>query len=150
VLLPGIGRRSRRGLSERNERMAQQIEHAVATDELRERQEELIGLELDMFCEWCDRVARMEVDPVRGVLQRLTTIGMASDLFQIDRRITLLQRAEEMVVDQLDAEELIERQAAGCLTLHMCEYWLAVRPKEVPTVNGYPVWLAGTLADVAG
>jgi hypothetical protein len=130
--------------------MAQQIERAVDTDELRERQDELIGLEIEMFSEWCDRVARMEVEPVRGLLQRMTTIGMASDLFQIDRRITLLQRAEEMVVDQLDAEQLIERQEAGCLTLHMCEYWLMRRPKEVPTVNGYPLWLGATLVDLAG
>ncbi len=130
--------------------MAEQINRPVDTDELCERQDELIGLEIQMFSEWCDRVARMEVDPVRGLLQRLTTIGMASDLFQIDRRITLLRRAEEMVVDQLDAEELIERQEAGCLTLHMCEYWLSRRPKEVPTVNGYPVWLAASLVDIPG
>jgi hypothetical protein len=130
--------------------MAQQIDRRVDSDELRERQDELIGLEIQMFSQWCDRVAGMEVEPVRGLLQRLTTIGMTSDLFQIDRRITLLRRAEEMAVDQLDAEELIERQKAGCLTLHMCEYWLARRPKEVPTVNGYPVWLATSLVDVAG
>jgi hypothetical protein len=116
--------------------------------ELRERQDQLIALDATEFSAWCDLVATMDVDPVIGLLQRLIKTGMATDLFQIDRRITLLRRAEEMVVDQLDREQLIERLHAKALTLHMCEYWLLRRPMEVPTMNGYPIWLAATLVDV--
>ena len=71
------------------------------------------------------------------------------ELFRLDPRVTALRRAEEMVVDQLDREQLQTRLTEGRLTAHMCDYWLRRRPKEVPRINGMPLWLAVFSADVA-
>jgi hypothetical protein len=53
-----------------------------------------------------------------------------------------------MVVDQLDREDLEARLRQGRLTGHMCDYWEARRPKEVPRLNGLPIWVAARLVDV--
>ncbi len=92
----------------------------------------------------------MRRDPVPGLLERLRLESAAGELFRVDPRITALRRAEEMVVDQLDREQLIARLRQGRLTRHMCDYWLRRRPKEVPRINGLPLWLAVFSADIAG
>jgi hypothetical protein len=116
--------------------------------ELRRRQDELIALEEEAFLDWCDDVAALRVDSVIGLLQRLERLAFGGAAFQIDRRVEALQRAEEMVVDQLDREQLVQRLHEKRMTMRMCEYWLSRRRREVPTVNGYPLWLAATLVDV--
>jgi hypothetical protein len=100
------------------------------------------------FDRWCDRLMCQEVEPVIGLLQRMQGLSPARVGFGLDHRVESLRRAEEVLVDQLDRVGLIERLLAKCMTKHMCDYWLTRRPHEVPTVNGYPVWLAATLIDV--
>jgi len=90
----------------------------------------------------------MRREPVPGLLERLRREGVRGELFRLDPRITELRRAEEMVVDQLDREDLVGRLRQGRLTRHMCDYWEARRPREVPRLNGLPIWVAARLVDV--
>jgi hypothetical protein len=94
-------------------------------------------------------VAAMRRDSVPGLLERLRSEARGGEVFRVDPRVTALRRAEEMVVDRLDREELQSRLTQGRLTAHMCDYWLRRRPKEVPRINGLPLWLAVFSADVA-
>ena len=126
------------------------------TDELRERvrevravQSALLALSETQFQRFCWDVATMRRDSVPGLLERLRSEGRGGEIFRVDPRLTALRRAEEMVVDQLDREELQTRLRQGRLTAHMCDYWLRRRPKEVPRINGLPLWLAVFSADVA-
>ena len=131
--------------------MAQRVE----ADQLHERlarlrgeQNALLALSPARFREFCWDVATMRREPVPGLLERLRREAIAGELFRVDPRVTELRRAEEMVVDQLDREELVARLRRGSLTAHMCDYWEARRPKEVPRLNGLPIWIAARLVDV--
>jgi hypothetical protein len=126
------------------------------TDELRERVREvqavqsgLLALSETQFQRFCWDVATMRRDSVPGLLERLRRQSTGGELFRLDPRVTALRRAEEMVVDQLDREQLQARLTEGRLTAHMCDYWLRRRPKEIPRINGLPLWLAVFSADVA-
>ena len=126
------------------------------TEQLRERvrrvralQSALLALPETQFERFCREVAAMRRDPVPGLLERLRREGNGGEVFRVDPRVTALRRAEEMVVDQLDREQLQTRLTQGRLTAHMCDYWLRRRPKEVPRINGLPLWLAVFSADVA-
>ena len=126
------------------------------TERLRERLREvravqsgLLALSETEFRRFCWDVATMRRDSVPGLLDRLRRESVVGELFRVDPRVTALRRAEEMVVDQLDREQLQSRLSEGRLTAHMCDYWLRRRPKEVPRINGMPLWLAVFSADVA-
>ena len=126
------------------------------TEELRERVREvravqsgLLALSETQFQRFCWDVATMRRDSVPGLLERLRRESAGGELFRLDPRVTALRRAEEMVVDQLEREQLQTRLTEGGLTAHMCDYWLRRRPKEVPRINGMPLWLAVFSADVA-
>jgi hypothetical protein len=128
----------------------------AGTEQLRERVREvralqsgLLALSETQFERFCGDVAAMRRDPVPGLLERLRREGSGGEVFRVDPRVTALRRAEEMVVDQLDREELQTRLTQGRLTAHMCDYWLRRRPREVPRINGLPLWLAVFSADVA-
>ena len=112
-------------------------------------QSALLALSETQFQRFCWDVATMRRDSVPGLLERLRSEGRGGEIFRVDPRVTALRRAEEMVVDQLDREELQTRLRQGRLTAHMCDYWLRRRPKEVPRINGMPLWLAVFSADVA-
>jgi hypothetical protein len=117
--------------------------------EVRALQSALLGLSEQQFERFCREVAAMRRDPVPGLLERLRSEARGGEVFRVDPRVTALRRAEEMVVDQLDREQLQSRLTQGRLTAHMCDYWLRRRPKEVPRINGLPLWLAVFSADVA-
>ncbi len=118
--------------------------------QVRRDQDELLNLPEAEFRKVCWDIAAMRREPVSGLLERLRLESAAGELFRVDPRITALRRAEQMVVDQLDREQLILRLRQGRLTRHMCDYWLRRRPKEVPRINGMPLWLAVFSADIAG
>jgi hypothetical protein len=127
------------------------------TDELRERvrqvraaQTELLGLSHAQFERFCWDVAELRRDSIPGLLQRLRRESAGGELFRVDRRLGMLRRAEEAVVDQLDREQLVTRLRQGRLTSHMCDHWERTRPKEVPRVDGLPVWRAAFSVDVVG
>jgi hypothetical protein len=115
---------------------------------LRGEQKALLALSSASFRQFCWDVAAMRREPVPGLLERLRREGDGGELFRLDPRITELRRAEEMVVDQLDREDLVARLRQGRLTRHMCDYWEARRPREVPRLNGLPIWVAARLVDV--
>jgi hypothetical protein len=115
---------------------------------LRGEQKALLALSPAGFRAFCWDVAAMRREPVPGLLERLRREAVGGELFRLDPRITELRRAEEMVVDQLDHEELVARLRQGRLTRHMCDYWEARRPREVPRLNGLPIWVAARLVDV--
>ena len=71
----------------------------------------------------------MRRDSVPGLLERLRRESARGELFRLDPRVTALRRAEEMVVDQLDREQLQTRLTEGRLTAHMCDYWLRRAPQ---------------------
>jgi hypothetical protein len=125
---------------------AEQLRERLAR--LRGEQNALLALPPARFREFCWDVAKMRRESVLGLLQRLRRGAVGGGLFTVDPRVTELRRAEEMVVDQLDREELEARLRAGRLTGHMCDYWEARRPKEVPRLNGLPIWVAARLVDV--
>jgi hypothetical protein len=125
---------------------AEQLRERLAR--LRGEQNGLLALPPARFREFCWDVAAMRREPVQGLLQRLRREAVGGGLFSVDPRVTELRRAEEMVVDQLDREELVARLRQGRLTGHMCDYWEARRPKEVPRLNGLPIWVAARLVDV--
>jgi hypothetical protein len=132
--------------------MAERIDAERRREQLarvRGEQNALLRLSHSEFRQFCHEVATMRRDPVPGLLQRLRRERFAGGVFGVDPRITDLRRAEEMVVDQLDREQLVRWLDQGRLTRHMCDYWLRRRPKEVPRINGLPVWLAVFSADVA-
>ena len=132
--------------------MAQRVEAERLREQLarvRGEQNGLLGLPEREFRRFCDDVATIRRDPVPGLLERLRRESLAGEFFGVDPRITDLRRAEEMVVDQLDREQLVRWLDQGRLTRHMCDYWLRRRPKEVPRINGLPLWLAVFSADVA-
>ena len=127
------------------------------TDKGRERvrnlhaeQDYLLELPERKFDAFCWDIATMRRDPVHGLLGRLRAKSTAGELFRVDPRITMLRRAEEAVVDQLEREQLIGRLRDARLTSHMCDYWLRRRPREVPRINGIPIWLAVRSVDVVG
>jgi hypothetical protein len=115
---------------------------------LRGEQKALLALSPASFRQFCRDVAAMRRDPVPGLLERLRREDVGGGLFCVDPRVTELRRAEEMVVDQLDRDDLVARLGQGRLTGHMCDYWEARRPREVPRVNGLPIWVAARLVDV--
>lgn len=117
---------------------------AEAARELRERQDKILGLDDENFRAWCWDVATLRVDSVIGLVWRLSTQTRDT------RRLVELKQVEEAAVDQLDREELLERWEQRRLTGYQCHYWWIRRPREVPTVDGYPVWTAVSLVDVAG
>ena len=127
----------------------------VEADALRERlahvrgeQNAVLGLSPAGFRQFCWEVATLRRDPVPGLLERLRRESVNGELFRLDSRVSELRRAEKVVVDQLDREELEARLRAGRLTSHMCDYWEARRPREIPRLNGLPIWVAARLADV--
>ena len=108
--------------------MAQRVE----ADEMRERlarlrgeQNALLALSSAGFRQFCWDVAAMRREPVPGLLEWLRRESVGGELFRLDPRVTELRRAEEMVVDQLDREDLVARLRQGRLTRHMCDYWEA-------------------------
>lgn len=115
---------------------------------VRALQSALLALPETQFERFCREVAAMRRDPVPGLLERLRRESNGDEVFRLDPRVTALRRAEEMVIDQLDREELLARLREGRLTRHMCDYWEARRPREVPRLNGLPIWIAARLVDV--
>ena len=131
--------------------MAQRVEVERRRERLarlRGEQKALLALSPARFGEFCREVAAMRREPVPGLLERLRREGAGGGLLRVDPRVAELRRAEEMVVDQLDGEELVARLRQGRLTAHMCDYWEARRPREVPRLNGLPIWVAARLVDV--
>ena len=131
--------------------MAQRVEAERLQERLarlRGEQNALLALPPERFRQFCWDVAAMRREPVAGLLERLRREATGGELFRLDPRVTELRRAEEMVVDQLDREDLVTRLRKGRLTRHMCDYWEARRPREVPRLNGLPIWIAARLVDV--
>ncbi len=150
MLLPGNGRRrggpEERTTGWRSESKRSELQERLAR--LRGEQNALLALPPERFRRFCWDVAAMRREPVPGLLERLRREATGGELFRLDPRVTELRRAEEMVVDQLDREELVTRLRKGRLTRHMCDYWEARRPREVPRLNGLPIWVAARLVDV--
>ena len=117
---------------------------AEAARELRECQDKILGLDDADFRAWCWDVATLRVDSVIGLVWRLESQSRDT------ARLVELKQVEEAVVDQLDREELLERYEQRRLTGYQCHHWWIRRPREVPTIDGYPVWTAVSLVDVAG
>ena len=114
VLLPGNGRRRggpRKGRSDARASRHRRLRERVR--EVRAVQSGLLALRRDTVPALLLGRGAMRRDPVPGLLERLRREGTGGELFRLDPRVTALRRAEEMVVDQLDREELQTRLTRG-------------------------------------
>lgn len=106
----------------------------------------------DQFDRFCRRIATGKENAApeleRELSRRVAHAGDMPSAAIASRRLAVYRRAEVAALERMTPEERLMRYRKGQLTVRQGWAWWQRHPKEVPTVDGQPEWLARTLCDV--